>query len=640
MNPEDKSKIDELKKSLYSRSAPEIKQKRRLKFALPQKSTVATDWEHPQETKEEVELNKEYKDNTMAFTTKLFIGSLIFFICAMALGALLIFRGENIISADNIDITINGPVTIAGGDTLNFDVQIKNNNNVTLEAVDLDIDFPAGTVSAADRTKEYRKYRQTLDNIRPGGRGEQNVSAVLYGEENSKKQIKVNVSYRVKGSNAVFEKTKVYDILISSSPLSITVNSFKEVTSGQEFGVEVTLTSNSSEIMKNLLLRAEFPFGFTLTSTDIKAEGNRGTWKIGDVPPKGKKTIRFKGNLEGQDGERRVFKFTAGTQSAQRPGTIGTEFIASNREVAIKKPFMSTGIMFNDESGEAIGSFNTPVKTTLSWFNNLPTEVTDGEIRVKLSGNAFDRVSVAPGEGYYQSTNNEIVWNKQTTQTLGSIGAGENGNIFFNFTPHNFSTPSRGISNPSVTVEVNVSGKRLSESNVPETVTTSARKTIKISSNLTLGAQLFRKSGAFENTGPIPPRADQQTTYTITWTVDNTVNTVSGAQVRGILPVYVKWLGKVSPSTEDVVYNANGEVVWRIGNVDTFTQYNGRSRKVSFQVAVQPSLSQVGQAPFIMQNMGIQGVDDFTGQTLAGTAEELSTRYSDGFRDGDQIVTP
>ena len=220
MTPEDKSKIEELKKSLYSRNAPEIREKRRLRFSSTPRQEVPTDWEHPQEEKVDAELNSRYEDKHMTFATKLFIGSLIFFVCALSIGALLIFNGKNIISANNIDIAVNGPITIAGGDPLTFDVKVLNKNNVTLETVDLVIDFPTGTVDAEERSKELRQFRELMDNIRPGDTGEKRVSAVLYGEENSKRQIKVNVSYRVAGSNAVFKKQKIYEVLISSSPLS------------------------------------------------------------------------------------------------------------------------------------------------------------------------------------------------------------------------------------------------------------------------------------------------------------------------------------------------------------------------------------------------------------------------------------
>jgi hypothetical protein len=644
MTPEDRSKIDELKKTLYSRNAPEVRQKRRLHFTQNAPVDVPTDWEHPAEAlAEEATLNKKYKSSSGSFFNKFFIASLIFFVLAMGIGAFLIYSGDNIISANNIDLIVNGPITVAGGDPLTFDVQVANKNNVTLQSVDLTVDFPAGTVDAGDTSKEYKQYHELLDDIAPGGVAQKRVSAILFGEENTKKLITLNISYRVAGSNAVFQKQKTYEVLISSSPLSLSIDSFKEVTAGQDFTFNITLTSNSSDVIKNLLLRAVYPFGFTLTSTDVKAEGNQSVWKIGDIPSKGKKVITFHGQLDGQDGEARTFRFSVGTQSLKTPGTIATEYIATTQEVSIQKPFISTAITFDSDSstGEYIGTFDTPVRATISWFNNLPSPVIDGELHVKLSGNAFDKISVTPGEGYYKSADNEIVWNKITTASLTNIGPGGSGSVNFTFVPRNFSTPTKTVSSPGVSLDVNVLGKRISESNVPESITSSANRSIKISSQLNLASNVMRSSGPFGNTGPIPPQAEKQTTYTVVWTVDNTVNTVTGAEVRALLPPYVKWLGKVDPSGEDLTYNSNtGQIVWRVGNVDAFTVSTNHRRMVSFQVALEPSVAQVGQVPVLVQDTSLTGTDDFTGATLTATKDALTTNFTTDpmFHNGDGVV--
>lgn len=646
MTPESRSKIDELKKSLYSRNAPDVREKRRLQFTQNAPTDVPTDWEHPTEEQiEEVALNTRYKSNSGSFFNKLFIGSMIFFMLAMGIGAYLIYRGENIISANNIDIIVNGPITIAGGDPLIFDIQVVNKNNIKLQSVDLSVEFPSGTVDATDTSKEYKLFHELMDDIVPGGVAQKRVSAVLYGEENTKKIITINISYRVAGSNAVFQKQKTYDLLIGSSPLSLAISSYKEVTAGQDFTMELTLASNSSEVIKNLLLRAVYPFGYTLKSTDVKAEGNQSTWKIGDIPPKGKKVVKFHGTLEGQDGEARTFRFTVGTQSLKTPGTIATEYIATTQEISIQKPFISTAITFDNDSstGESVGAFNQPVKATISWFNNLPSPVIDGELHVKFSGNAFDKVSVAPGEGYYKSADNEIVWTKLTTPNLGNIEPGGSGSIHFNFTPRNFSTPTKTVSSPSISLEVSVVGKRIAENSVPENVTSAAQRSIKISSQLDLSSVVTRSGGPFENSGPIPPKAEKQTTYTVTWTVDNTVNTVTAAEVRALLPVYVKWVGKISPAGEDITYNSNtGQVVWRVGNVDAFTVNTGHRRTVSFQIALEPSVTQIGQMPTIVQDTTLVGLDDFTGVNLTSTKPALNTNFSTdpSYREGYGVVAP
>lgn len=642
MNQEDKSRIEELKKSLYSRNTPEIRTKRRLRFQK-QEADVITDWEHPQEIEEDIELNKRYKDTSMSFFTKILIASIIFFLCALGIGAYLVFNGSNIVSANNVDITINGPVSVAGGEPVSFEVQISNQNNIKLETVDLSVDFPAGTTDVEDSLKELKNFRELIPDIQAGGVGQKTIHAIVYGEENSKKEIKVSIEYRVKGSNAIFQKEKTFDLLISSSPISLSVSSFKEVNSGQEFEMAVTMNSNSKEVIKNLLLKAVYPFGFTYTSSDLKPVADTTTWRIGDIPPGGKKTIKIKGKLEGQDDEARVFRFTTGAQSVRNDKMIGTEYISSSQEVSIRKPFMTVGVSLDGDSDsqEYVGVFNNPIKVEVSYFNNLPTSIIDGEIHVKLSGTSFDKVSVAPDQGLYRSADNEIVWNSITTRELKNIGAGESGRVSFNITPRDLSTSLKAITNPDLKLDVSVRGKRNSENDVPESITSSAARRVKIASNISLGGQVVRSTGAFENSGPIPPRAEQQTTYTVVWTVDNTSSTVANAQVQSSLPPYVKWLGKKDPSSEDIVYNSvDGTIVWNVGSISTYTSGTSRRRQVSFQVGLTPSITQVGQTPVIVNQSVLSAQDDFTGEALRSNLGTLNTRFGadQSFVDGDEKV--
>lgn len=644
MNSEEKSKIDELNKSLYSRNAPDIRSKRHVRFQEPEVD-VKADWEHPTENPlEEVQLTQKFKDSTMSFFTKILITSFIFFLVALGIGAYLVFNGSNIVSANNVDITINGPLSVAGGEPVSFEVQVSNHNNIKLETVDLGVDFPSGTIDAGDTLRELKNFREVIPDINPGGLGQKTLKAILYGEENTKKEIKVSVEYRVKGSNAVFLKEKTFEVLISSSPLTLTVSSFKEVNSGQEFELAVTMNSNSKEVIKNLILKAAYPFGFTYTSSDIKPIADTTVWKIGDIPPGGKKTIKIKGKLEGQDDELRVFRFAAGVPRLGNDKVIATEYISASQEISLKKPFMTVDVALNGDSSNQgfVALFDNPIRVELSYFNNLPSSVIDTEIHVRLAGSSFDPRSIASGDGLYSSADREIVWNSITTPDLKAISAGGSGKVSFSITPRDLSTANKLISNPNLKFDVSIQSKRNSEDNVPERIVSTAQKEIRVSSNISLGGQVLRVSGPFANTGSIPPRYEQETTYTVLWTIDNGSSNVSNVEVESSLPAYVKWLGKIDPSGESITYDSvTGHIKWNVGSVSTYTAGTARRRQVAFQVLVKPTINQVGSVPVIVNQASLTGQDDFTGETLKSNLGTLTTRFSTdpSFKEGDDKVT-
>jgi hypothetical protein len=124
----------------------------------------------------------------------------------------------------------------------------------------------------------------------------------------------------------------------------------------------------------------------------------------------------------------------------------------------------------------------------------------------------------------------------------------------------------------------------------------------------------------------VPLIAEQETTYTITWSATNLLNDVNNAKVVATLPSYVKWNDLVSSSVEDVQFNSStNEVIWNIGGIKGGTGMIYYPREVSFNVSFTPSLSQVGEKPEILGQATIIGTDSFTGVQVGDTRPGVTT---------------
>ena len=644
--PPDSDSIEQLKKSLYSRSAPNIRTYRRFR-ANSEETSVPKDWQRPLENVDEPRLNTEYKDHSMSFFTKIFIGAAIFFLCCLGVGAYLFFNGSNLISANNLDVVVNGPISIAGGTPFSFDVQVTNKNNVKLNTVDLEVDFPTGSVDPMNTADEQKTSQILMDDVNPGGMTQRTINADLYGQENSTKEVLIKVFYQVPGSNATFEKDKTYDVLISSSPLTISISSFTQITAGQKFDMTVNLTSNSQSTIKNVLLNVLYPFGYTFAASNVAPLADNATWNVGDIAPGKSKSITISGILQGQDQDTRVFHFVAGAYAAGSPSVIGTEYTDTSEKVTLQKPFISAGLSFGQEdtsdTGDYIGQFAKPINATISWFNNLPDAVTDAEIHLVFSGNAFYKGSVSANGGFYDSSSNEITWDKTNTPALQSIPAGGSGSVVFTFTPQNLGTNASPVSNPNVVLSISVDGKRTSESNVPQSLTESISRSVKVASNIALSAQALYTDGPFANSGPFPPKAEATTTYSIVWTVGNSSSAVSGATVSATLPEDVTWLGFVSPKSEDVRYDSDSRTVtWTVGTLAAYLGQGGQQpRQVSFQIALRPNITDVNHPLDLVNPATLSATDNFTGINVYSDWGTLTTLLSTdpGFQPGDDLVT-
>lgn len=152
----------------------------------------------------------------------------------------------------------------------------------------------------------------------------------------------------------------------------------------------------------------------------------------------------------------------------------------------------------------------------------------------------------------------------------------------------------------------------------------------------------FYYIGPFTNTGPIPPVAEKETTYTITWTVTNTSNTLTGVKAVATIPSYIKWTGKINPSTEKISFNPlGGEIVWDVGEVKAGVGSTLAPKEVSFQVSFVPSLSQVGTSPTILSDTKVTGVDSFTKTEISETKSSVTTdlKFDPNFStEGSRVV--
>lgn len=621
-------RIDRLQEGLYSRGGEDIT---RAKHA-PLSSTpnnLNRSWK--EDNTLTTELGEEHQEKKkMSFFTKIFLASIIFFLVAAGIAAYVLSGGFNVISSKNVDISVQGLIAVSAGEELVLDIIISNHNNAALEQGELLVEYPPGTKKASDLTQELARERITIDKIPAGASVVKTVKAVVFGEKESVRQIKITLDYKASGSNAAFSKEKTYDITIKSSPVIMEITYPKEVNAGQDIKVVVNITSNSAVPIRNLLFRAEYPFGFNFNSSIPKASSGNNVWRIGDLNPNEKRTITINAKIEGQNEEERAIKFTTGIADVNDENKIATDFLSLTNSILIKKPFITVVMKLNQsEEKEYEARTGSQIRGNISWVNNLPVTINDAEIKVKFTGDIIDRQNIGIfNGGFYRSTDNTITWDRNNFPELRSIDPGGSSSVNFdlNIVPNSSIANGRNLQS---TMEVSVKGTRVSENSNPETVSAVFTRLIKLATNLDLNSRSLFSIGPFQNSGSIPPRAENSTTYTIVWTFSNTFNDVTGARVTATLPPYMTWLGKISPTSENVVYDeSNRTIMWNAGEVRAGSGSSSAPRELYLQLGLTPSLNQVGTVPVLLDNIQISGTDRFTGKNITSTKPPLTTRIS------------
>lgn len=622
------SSIERIKRGLYSRdSRPGTGgRSRRLKN---ESYEAASDWSHEGEEIPEKKPIFLKEKKGMTFVAKFLIVSILFFLIASGIAFYRFYWGSNTISANNIEISIIGPVSVSGGEKISLDIKVDNNNKTDLKSANLRVEYPEGARAIDDLKTELKRTRDTLGDISQGESAVKRVEAILFGEEKSKKEIKITVEYRISGSSAIFYKEKIYEVVISDSPVNIEISGLKEINANQAIDFSVTVVSNSSSPIRNLLLKAEYPFGFVFTDSSEKSlDPNNNLWSIGDLSPGQKKTIKIYGKLQGQDGENKVLRFTTGISSDKDEKVIATPLVTSLAEVSIKKPFIGIQVALDGNSAnEFVAKSSKIIRADVAWKNNLTTPVKDVEIQIRFKGDALNKSSVSAEQGFYRSIDDTIIFDKTKIPALASIAPGESGNLSFSFgSLSSYSGDSSFMTKPSISLDIVANGKRLEGDNVPQEVLYSATRIVKIATDARLSSRALHWSGPFESSGPMPPKADNETTYTVIWTITNTSNKIKDAKVTATLPLYVKWLSRVNSDIENISFNsADSEVVWDVGDIEASAGIDSPPREIAFQISFLPSLSQVGQNPVILNESILSGKDSFTSTVVGETRPSLTT---------------
>jgi hypothetical protein len=525
----------------------------------------------------------------MSLAAKFFITCFGFFVLAAAAAAYFFVGGANSISPQNIDVQVVVPSLVDSGKDTNMQIIVSNRNAGALTLADIIIDYPDGTRSVQTPGDTLTHDRQTVGTIAAGAQIKRTVDAIFYGQQGTPNTVKVTLEYSVDGSNSLFQKSGTASFIIGSSPVSVSIKSQSEAIVGQAFTMDIAVQANAETSVNNVVLQGQYPYGFTLASSSPAAAAGSNLWRLGTLDPGVVKTIHITGSIDGQDGDEKVFRFIAGTDSNASDLTVATPILTVPATLTVRRPFISASIAVNGSVGKAVAvPPGNQVMGVINWQNNLSVAVSNVQFTLSLGGAAVSKDTVNALGGFYQSSNSTIVWNSTTNPELASIAAGKSGTLQFTF--GTIDPQKNPGTKPTISLSLGLTGTREGQAGVPENVATVATAQAVVASLVSVGSSALYFSGPFTNTGPLPPTVGKETTYTVVWGIKNSSGSINNATVRTVLPTYMRFV-KAAPGSNVTYDAASRSVLWSAGIVEPSAGYGSvPSPTAAFQVALTPSL--------------------------------------------------
>lgn len=624
------AQIDEMRRRLYERGATPVAPPRHTLSTRP--ITTDSTWQgvRPLPTTPIPETNQDtvtdgtfssaevgdLKKRRFSYRAIILLVTLGLFLIAMGASSLYLMFGNTQISSKNIGVTITGPLTIGGGQEMKLQIEVANQNKVPIESAVLIINYPSGTKSVGDNSKDKLEERVTLNRINAGEAITVPVSAIMFAEENKEEQIKATIEYRLVDSNGTFYKeAEPLTFKINSSPVVISVDSIKKVSAGQDVEVKLTIKSNAPTPLKDILVSANYPSNFDYSSASPEPAYRESDWLIKEILPEKSVTITIKGAIVGQQAEEFQIKFSAGTAQKDNQFIIGSVLANAVADFVIEQPFINVGLSVNNQQTEVVTlqtGDNTQVKVTVQ--NTLSETLYDMAVEVGVKGNILVRDSVNVQNGFYDSVKDVIRFDPSGDASLSAINPGATKTFTFTL------RPSDKKETPSFSLTANAYARRVQENKATEQLVGTAKGEVKFTSSVGVTRVIARNAAGMVDTGPLPPMADTETTYSVTLEASAGGNDVTGGVLTTSLPQYVNWKN-LSSGDGSIVFNPiSKELMWTVGTITA-----GSKKTTTFQIGLLPSQNQIGTTPAVLGTQRFRATDRFTGSVVRAEGAPASS---------------
>ena len=544
------------------------------------------------------------------------------------------FLGRGSFSESGIELKIEAPTEITGGELVTYKITYENNNAVSLSDVKLNILYPSDSIVVQDgEIASLTAENFDIDTIDSNDSGEKELSAYLVGERGNVKPLKATLTYKAGDLNSTFQKEVILATTITSLAVPITLVATPTIVSGQNTSYFIDYRNQADQDFENLRFLVKYPDGFTprrfVPEPTSRAQG-QAVWDIARLKQGDGSRITIEGTLSGNEREAKIITVTLQKKITTPSGDIYIDFEKSEASSIISTPLLALDLMLNN-STDYVAHLDDTLRYKINFKNNSSTDITGLRLSVRLEGSMYDFATVK-SEGFFDSRQNTIFWNASNIPILNLLPRGQTGTAEFSVrVKRNF---SGGLGAQDSFVKINA---HLETQNVPpeldlQELTADNDLITRISTSPTFDQQILLNDSVFGSSGPFPPIVDQKTVFTVNWGLVNPTNDLSQTKIVATLEPGVTWENQKRTNGTGIepVYDARlNAVVWDLGTLPAGTGVNFPKFEAFFRISIVPSVNQVNRSVPLLRDIRFEGVDSFTKEKITRTIHDAGTNNVD-----------
>ncbi len=540
-----------------------------------------------------------------------------------------VYFRKSAFSEEQVKVSISGPEKVQSGDLVSFDIDYQNLNRANLREAVLHITYPENFKPQEDLGFEAdgpNARKKNIGTIDGHGSGKVVLTGKFFGPKDLLVYINVSLDYSSSNFSSTFTEKSKTGIFISSSPLLLEMSGPQSVVAGNTVSYTVKFQNSGQEEIKDLKIKADYPKDFSYASSEPLPSSDNNIWYAGNLGAGQSGEVKFNGSLNGINGEVKKFSAAIGEFGS------GGEFIAYN-EAENEVKIITSPIKIEQTINGSKDSISVNAGDNLSFKIKYQNTGTVGLRDVILTEEIkspildYTNINMSSGEGSLDSQNGIISWKGSDIPKLKTLNPGDGGEIVFQI-PIKSIIPVTGLDDKNFTFNATV---KADSPDIPtpegsNKIVSGNAVNVKLNSKLGLSMEGYYNDSEIKNTGPIPPKVGEETTFTLHIKLLNVCNDVTDAKVTAILSSGVKWKDAFSPKNADVKFNdRTNELTWDIGSMPAGIGVLTGPRELIFQVGLIPSQNQVGNYADLLGKTVFSAKDTFTKQRLEISSEGKNT---------------
>lgn len=558
------------------------------------------------------------EEGGLSFGAKALVMSLLLLVLAVGVVAWRVVSLKNVVSGANIDMVLDISPYVEGGENTPVTFTLLNKNTAPLLNASLTLEYKKGDGSQDEQEKVYEKRDIGIVNSNENKR--QDFDVVLYGAEAEQRDVKLKLEYKVAGSNAVFNKVVTVTTVLKTPQIAVHVDGPQTLSLNQNGTFVISVKNNSATTSLRSVLQLTLPNTFTVVSQQPRAISKGTVWSIKPLAPGESSEVTIVGSISGTQGETTSMKALIGSEGNSQ-SNVGVVYSSHVMDIKLRSSPLNFIVGLDTEGGSAEKiRYGDRAVITVTYVNTSDKTLRDVSFKMLVAGDAPIIKKIDPTDGNFDSINQTISWDSSNLSGLTTIAPHDSGVVRV-VVPIVLS----GSNSPLLKIALTGSATSASKDDVVSTF----NKTWAVEGRAALGAKTTYTNSPFTNSGPVPPVANMETTYTIHLLV-SAQNALTNTKVSFILPSYVSWRGVTSDQSKVSYDSKSRTVTWMPGAINADS-----SVTTDIGVIVKPSQSHVGYMPSITSGIVLDTDEEVSKAHIHTTLSPLTTYISGENWNGD-----